>query len=260
MSYANVNGLSLYYEEHGEGDPLVLLHGGIGAGELLAPIVPALAAGRRVITVDLQGHGRTADIDRPLRHEQMAEDVAALISALGLGQADVMGYSLGGEVALRVAIQHPESVRRLVVVSVPFRRDGNFPEVVAQMDAMEPGAAEMLGQSPLGELYRGIAPRPQDWGTLIAKTSELLKIDYDWRAEVAALEMPVLLVFADADSVRPEHMVEFYALLGGGQRDAGWDGSQRPAARLAILPGLTHYDISVSPALPAAMIPFLDAV
>jgi pimeloyl-ACP methyl ester carboxylesterase len=95
---------------------------------------------------------------------------------------------------------------------------------------------------------------------LIAKTSELLKIDYDWRAEVAALEMPVLLVFADADSVRPEHMVEFYALLGGGQRDAGWDGSQRPAARLAILPGLTHYDISVSPALPAAMIPFLDAV
>jgi pimeloyl-ACP methyl ester carboxylesterase len=260
MSYANINGLSLYYEEHGgEGDPLVLLHGGIGAGELLAPIVPALAAGRRVITVDLQGHGRTADVDRPLRHERMADDVAALIAELGLGQADVLGYSLGAEVALRVAIQHPGSVRRLVVVSAPFRRDGHFPDVLAQMDAMGPGAAEMIGQSPLGELYARIAPRPEDWATLIAKTADLLKVDYDWRAEVAALEMPVMLVFADADSVRPDHVVEFYALLGGGQRDAGWDGSQRSPSRLAILPGLTHYDISVSPALPAAVIPFLDA-
>src|SRR5215218_10155060 len=119
MTYAKINGLDLYYEEHGEGLPLVLLHGGIHAGEMFGAILPALSAGRRVINVDLQGHGHTADIDRPLRPEHMADDVAALIEHLGLERADVMGYSLGGEVAVRCAIQHPDRVRRLVVVSVP---------------------------------------------------------------------------------------------------------------------------------------------
>ena len=259
MSYADVNGLSLYYEEHGSGDPLVLLHGGFGAGELLAPLVPALAAGRRVITVDLQGHGHTADIERPLRPEHMADDVAALIGHLGLERADVMGYSLGGLVALRTAIQHPDRVRRLVLVSVPFRRDGSFPEVLEAMDQMGPGAADMLRQSPLGELYARTAPRPADWPVLVTKTSELLHTDYDWTTETAALEAPTLLVFADADSIRPAHIVEFFALLGGGLQDATWDGSRRPASELAILPGRTHYDISVSPALAPIVIPFLDA-
>src|SRR3954469_11779035 len=134
MTYADVNGLQLYYEEHGSGDPLVLLHGGIHAGEMFGAILPQLAEGRRVIAVDLQGHGHTADIDRPLRPELMAGDIAALIEHLGLERADVMGYSLGGLVALRTAIQHPERVRRLVLVSVAFRRDGSHPDVVAQMD------------------------------------------------------------------------------------------------------------------------------
>jgi pimeloyl-ACP methyl ester carboxylesterase len=147
MSYADVNGLSLYYEEHGSGEPLVLLHGGIGAGEMFAALLPELAAQRRVITVDLQGHGHTADIDRPLRPESMADDIAALIEHLGLKQADVMGYSLGGLVALRTAIQHPQLVRRLVLVSIAFRRDGSHPEVVAAMDQMSPELAEMLKQS-----------------------------------------------------------------------------------------------------------------
>jgi pimeloyl-ACP methyl ester carboxylesterase len=258
VSYADVNGLSLYYEEHGSGEPLVLLHGGIGAGEMLGATVPALAAGRRVITVDLQGHGHTADIDRPLRPESLAGDVAALIEHLGLAQADVMGYSLGGEVALRTAIQHPALVRRLVVVSVPFRRDGSFPEVLAAMDQMHVGLADMLKQSPLYEVYSRLAPRVEDWPVLIRKTGELLKVDYDWTDEVRALTAPTLLVFADADSVRPDHIVECFALLGGGLRDAGWDGSARPTARLAILPGTTHYDISTSPALAPAVIPFLD--
>jgi pimeloyl-ACP methyl ester carboxylesterase len=257
MTYAKINGLDLYYEEHGSGEPLVLLHGGIHAGEMFGAILPQLSADRRVITVDLQGHGHTADIDRPLRPELMAGDIAALIEHLGLEQADVMGYSLGGAVALRTAIQHPERVRRLVVVSVPCRRDGNFPDVLATMDAFGPDAAEMIKQSPLYELYERAAPRPEDWPTLIGKIGELLKVDYDWSDEVAALEMPVMLVFADADSVRPDHVVEFYRLLGGGLRDAGWDGSARPQAQLAVLPGTTHYDIFASPALPAAVIPFL---
>ena len=259
MSYADVNGLSLYYDEHGSGDPLVLLHGGIGASEMFAAILDELAAGRRVIAVDLQGHGHTADIDRPLRPELMADDIAALIGHLGLDRADVMGYSLGGLVALRTAIQHPARVRRLVLVSIPFRRDGSFPEVLAAMDAMGPEAADLLKQSPLYEHYARVAPRPEDWTAHVAKTAEALKVDYDWTAEVRDLSVPTMLVYADADSVRPDHIVEFYARLGGGLRDAGWDGSARPTARLAVLPGTTHYDITASPALPAAVIPFLDA-
>jgi pimeloyl-ACP methyl ester carboxylesterase len=259
MSYADVNGLSLYYEEHGSGEPLVLLHGGFGAGELFGPILPALAARRRVIAVDLQGHGRTADVDRPLRPEDMADDIAALIAHLGLEHADVMGYSLGALVALRTAIQHPDRVRRLVLVSIPFRRDGSHPEVLAAMDQMGPQAADMLRASPLGELYARTAPRPDDWPVLVAKTADLVKADYDWTAETEAITIPTLLVFADADSVRPAHIVEFYGLLGGGLRDAGWDGSRRPIAQLAILPGTTHYDIFVAPALAPTVLPFVEA-
>jgi pimeloyl-ACP methyl ester carboxylesterase len=259
MSYAKVNGLSLYYEEHGSGEPLVLLHGGISAGEMFGAILPALAAERRVITVDLQGHGGTADVDRPLLPETMADDIAALIRHLGVERADVMGYSLGGTVALRTAIQHPQVVRRLVLVSVGFRRDGSHPEVVQNMDQFSPELAPVLQQSPLYERYARLAPRVEDWPVLIAKTSELLHADYDWTAEVERLEPPTMLVFADADSVRPAHIVEFYALLGGGLRDANWDGSLRPTARLAILPGTTHYDVYASPALAPAVGPFLDA-
>jgi pimeloyl-ACP methyl ester carboxylesterase len=259
MSYADVNGLSLYYEEHGSGEPLVLLHGGLGATELWAPVLPALAAGRRVIAVDLQGHGRTADVDRPFRAETMADDVAALIEHLGIGQADVMGYSLGGFVALRTAIQHPQRVRRLVLVSIAIRRDGNHADAIAAMDAMNAAAAEMMKQSPIGAMYERIAPRPEDWTNLVAKTAEFIKVDYDWTDEVRRLEAPTMLVYADADSVRPDHIVEFFALRGGGLRDAGWDGAHRPVARLAVLPGQTHYDVSASPGLAPAVIGFLEA-
>jgi pimeloyl-ACP methyl ester carboxylesterase len=259
MSYADVNGLSLYYEEHGSGEPLVLLHGGLGAAELWAPVLPALAAGRRVIAVDLQGHGHTADVDRPLRPETMADDVAALIAHLGLERADVMGYSLGGLTALRTAIQHPERVRRLVVVSVAFRRDGNHADAVANMDAMTAEAAEMMKQSPIYEVYARVAPRPEDWASLVGKTAELVKVGYDWTDEIRGLVAPTMLVYADADSIRPDHIVEFFALLGGGLRDAGWNAAHRPVARLAVLPGHTHYDVSASPALAPAVIGFLDA-
>ena len=260
MSYAEVNGLSLYYEEHGSGEPLILLHGGIGASEMFAAILDDLAGARRVIAVDLQGHGHTADVDRPLRAELMADDIAALIEHLGLAQADVLGYSMGGLVALRLAIQHPERVRRLVLVSITFRRDGSFPEVLAAMDAMGPKVADLIKQAPVYEHYARVAPRPEDWTAHVAKTAEAIKVDYDWTADVTALSPPTMLVYADADSVRPEHMIEFFQLLGGGRRDAGVDGSGRPTARLAILPGTTHYDIVASPALAPAVLPFLDAV
>jgi pimeloyl-ACP methyl ester carboxylesterase len=259
MTYADVNGISLYYEEHGSGQPLILLHGGYGTGEMYAAILPSLASGRRVITVDLQGHGRTADVDRPLRFQMMGDDIAALIGHLGLDQADVMGCSLGGGVALRTAIQHPDLVRRLVIVSHPVRHNGWFPESLAGFDQMGPAFAEAMKQSPIYEIYSRVAPRVEDWPVLVGKMGTMLRQDYDWSAEVEKITAPVLLVYGDADSVRPAHIAEFYALLGGGLRDANWDGSARPVARLAILPSHTHYDIFLSPDLTNAVIPFLDA-
>jgi pimeloyl-ACP methyl ester carboxylesterase len=259
MSYADVNGLSLHYEEHGSGEPLVLLHGGIGAGEMFGAILPELSAGRRVITVDLQGHGGTADVDRPLRPELMADDIAALLDHLGLEQADLMGYSLGGLVGLRTAIQHPERIRRLVLVAVAFRRDGSHPQVDAAMKQMSPAAAEPMKQSPLYEQYARLAPRVEDWPVLIGKVSDALKVDYDWTEDVGRISAQTMLVFADADSVRPAHMVEFFALLGGGLRDAGWDNSAQPSNRLAVLPGRTHYDVYMAPALAPTVVEFLDS-
>ena len=238
MSYAEVNGLSLYYEEHGSGQPLILLHGGYGTGEMFGAILPLLARGRRVITVDLQGHGRTADVDRPLRFQTMGDDIAALVGHLGLAQADVMGYSLGAATAVRTAIQHPELVRRLVIVSHPARRDGWFPQSLAGFDQMGPAFAEAMKQSPIYEVYARVAPRVEDWPVLVDKMGTLLREDYDWSAEIAKITAPVMLVYGDADSVRPAHIAEFYALLGGGLRDANWDGSARSVARLAILPAI----------------------
>lgn len=257
--YAPVNGLKLYYEIHGAGEPLILLHGGVGATEMFDPILPVLAKTRRVIAADLQAHGRTADIGRPLSIEAMADDVAALIKHLGIQKADVMGYSLGGAVALRTAIQHPEAVRKLVLVSAAFKRDGWYPEIVAGMSQMGAAAAEPMKQTPMYPLYARIAPRPDDWPVLLTKLGELLRKDYDWSKEVASIKAPTLLVFGDADAVRTAHAVQFFELLGGGRKDAGWDGSGMSNSRLAILPGLTHYNIFLSPALAYTVTPFLDA-
>jgi pimeloyl-ACP methyl ester carboxylesterase len=252
--YASVNGLNLYHEIRGTGEPLVLLHGGVGALEMFGPVLPTLVQRRQVIAVDLQGHGRTADIDRPLRYELMAEDIAALIKNLGIEKADLMGYSLGGGVALRIAIQHPELVRKLVLIAIPFKRDGWYPEIRAAMDQIGPETAEAMKQSPWYQLYPNV-----NWPVLFTKLGDLLRRDYDLSKEVAALKVPTMIVFADADAVRPAHIVEFFGLLGGGQKDAGWDGSGRPTAQLAILPGYTHYNILASPALAAVVTPFLDA-
>jgi pimeloyl-ACP methyl ester carboxylesterase len=258
-NYAEVNGIRLYYEVHGAGEPLVLLHGGLGAVEMFGEVLPLLAEGRQVVAVDLQAHGRTADIDRPLGYEAMADDVAALIEHLGFERADVMGYSLGGGAALQTVIRHPAAVRKLVVVSTPFKRDGWYPEVLAGMGQMGPEAAEPMKATPMYALYSSVAPRPDHWPVLLTKLGALLSKDYDWSGDVAAMGMPTLIVVGDADSVRTSHAVEFFELLGGGKQDAGWDGSGMPASRLAILPARTHHDIFSSPALASAVAPFLDA-
>jgi pimeloyl-ACP methyl ester carboxylesterase len=258
-NYAPVNGLEMYYEVHGSGEPLILLHGGFGLTAMFGEVLPMLAAGRQVIAVDLQAHGHTADIDRPIRLELMGDDVAALIKHLGFAKADVMGYSMGGGAALRTAIQHPELVRKLVVASVPFKRDGWYPELVAAMVQTSAATAEYMKDSPMYQSYVSVAPRPDDYPTLCEKMGEMLRRDYDWSAEVAALKLPVLLVFGDADGVPPSHAARFYELLGGGKADPGWGGANMPKSQLAILPGTTHYNIFFSPALASAVTPFLDA-
>ena len=255
---ARVNDIALGYTIDGSGRPLVLLHGGFGSVEMFGPNVAALAEARQVIGVDLQSHGRTPAVERPMRFETMADDVAALIRFLGHEQADVMGYSLGGGVALRTAIQHPGVVRRLVLVSTPCRRSGWYPEVVAAFDQMGPELAEPMKQSPMYEAYRRIAPRVEDWPILVRQLTELLKRDYDWSDDVPGLAMPVLIVVGDADSVPPVHAAEVFELLGGGKRDAVWDRSGMTQHALAILPRTTHYDIFGSPALASAVGGFLD--
>lgn len=258
-NYAPVNGLNMYYEIHGTGKPLLLLHGGFGSTGMFGEVLPLLAEGRQVIGVDLQAHGRTADVDRPLRFESMGDDLAALIEYLGLGKADLMGYSLGGGASLQATIRHHEVVRRLVVVSTPFRHDGWYPENAQEMKQMGPASVEFMKQTPLYENYAAIAPRPEDFPRFVTKMGDLIGRDYDWTEGVSAMKTPTLIVVGDADAVQPSHALEFYELLGGGKAAASWDGSGMPSSRLAILPGTTHYDIFQSPLLAASVIPFLDA-
>jgi pimeloyl-ACP methyl ester carboxylesterase len=257
MPVASVNGVRLGYEEFGSGSPVLLLHGGFGCIEMFGPNVGLLAQHHRVIGVDLQSHGRSPAADRPMRFESMADDIAALMQELGLAHAAVMGFSLGGGVALRTAIQHPDVVDRLVLVSTVFKRRGWHPEMTAGMDAMGPHIAEPFKQTPLYRDYERVAPNKEDWPVLIEQVTTMLKKDYDWSGEVAKLEMPVMIVAGDADGLPPSHAAEFFELLGGGKRDASWDRSGMTKHRLAILPGLTHYDINVAPDLVHSVTPFL---
>jgi len=258
--YAEVNGLSLYYESHGEGPPLILLHGGLGSGEMFGPVLPALAARHRVITVDLQGHGRTADIDRPIDVRLMADDIAALIDHLGLDKPDLVGYSLGGGVALHTAARYPQKVGRLVVASAYARRDAAYPEILAQQGQVSGAAAEFMKDTPMYENYQRVAPRPEDFPRLLDKIGESMAKDFDYTEEVRGLQVPTLIVAGDADMAPPSHFVEMFALLDGGLRDGGWMGEGRPKGghALAILPGLTHYNIFSSPLFAAVTLAFLD--
>jgi pimeloyl-ACP methyl ester carboxylesterase len=258
--YADVNGINLYYETHGSGSPVVLLHGGLGSGEMFGPILDTLAAGHQLIVPDLQGHGRTADIDRPIDIRLMADDIAALIDHLGLQKPDVVGYSLGGGVALQLAIRHPEKVGRLVSASAGIRRDATYPEILEQQGQVGAAAAEFLKDTPMYELYHRVAPRPEDFPRLLDKMGASMAVDFDFTEDVRGLQVPTLVVAADADMCPPSHFVEVFKLLDGGLRDGGWMGEGRPKGghALAILPGLTHYNLCASPLFAAVTLAFLD--
>ncbi len=261
-NYADINGLRLYYEIHGTAvagqPPLVLLHGGLGMIEMMSGVLNELVKGRQIIGVDLQGHGRTADSERPIRYASMGDDIGALIRHLGIAQVDLMGYSLGGGTAMRTAIQHPDLVRKVVVVASPFKRSGWYPGVLASMDQMGAAAAEFMKATPIYSGYVSVAPKPENFPLLLDKMGDLMRQPYDWSNEVAGLKMPVMLVFGDADSVPISHIAEFFSLLGGSQRDGSWDGTGMTQHRLAILPGTTHYNVFASPHLATIVEPFLN--
>jgi pimeloyl-ACP methyl ester carboxylesterase len=258
--YAEVNGVNLYYETLGTGRPLILLHGGLGSGEMFGPILPALSERHLVIAPDLQGHGRTADIDRPIDVRLMADDIAALIDHLGLEKPDLVGYSLGGGVAFFTAVKYPQRVGKLVMASAHIRRDAIPPEMLAQQAQVSSAAVEFMRDTPMYELYQRVAPRPEDFGRLLDKIGEAMSKDFDYSEEVRGLQVPTMIVCADADMAPPSHYVEAFKLLDGGLRDGGWMGEGRPRGghALAVLPGLTHYNLGVSPLFAAVALDFLD--
>jgi len=235
-SYALVNGLNMYYEIHGEGQPLVLLHGALSAiGTSFSKVLPQLSSTRQVIAVEQQAHGHTADIDRPLTYEQMADDTAALLQQLGIEKADLFGWSMGAGIALQIAIRHPEVVRKLVLASVTYNRNGFYPELLAGLETSKP---EDLAGSPFQEEYERFAPKPQEWPRLFAKVNQLDREVQDWPPEVIqSIKAPTLLIIGDSDLVRPEHTVELFRLLGGG---VAGDLVGLPRSQLAVLPGTTH--------------------
>ena len=258
--YADVNGINLYYETHGSGRPMILLHGGLGSGEMFGPVLPMLAERHQVIAVDLQGHGRTADIDRPIDVSLMADDIAALIDHLGLDKPDVVGYSLGGGVAVQTAATYPDRVGRLVAASINLRPDSIHQEMRVQQGQVTGAAAEFMKDTPMYQLYQRVAPRPEDFPRLLDKIGAVMEKDYDYTGAVRSLRVPTLIVAADADMAPPSHHVEIFKLLDGGLRDGGWMGEGRPKGghALAILPGLTHYNLFSSPLFAAVTLAFLD--
>lgn len=252
--YATVNGLNLYYERHGTGEPLILIHGGLGTIDaIFGRLLPALAAQRQVIAVELQGHGHTADNGRPMTYEAMADDVAALIRALGLRKVDVAGYSVGGGVALQIGLRHSDAVRKLVVISAPHATSGWFPEVLAGTAAMDP---EAMRGSKWYEAYAKVAPRPQDWPLLVRNVARLMSSQYDWSNDIAnRLSAPILTINGDADSVRPAHALALYELAGGGKADGFATG--RGPSQLLIVPQTNHLEILDRTALPPAILDYL---
>ncbi|HEX5115781.1 MAG TPA: alpha/beta hydrolase [Pseudonocardiaceae bacterium] len=256
--YAPINGTRMYWESRGSGGvPVIVSHGGFGSTVMFRDLAEHLAADRRVISVDLRGHGRSPDADRPFSFEEFGEDLAALAGQLGLDRVDLFGYSLGGGASLRATIQHPDLVRTLTLVSTPCRHDAWHAEVRAQMNQLSRAGFEQMRQTPMYDEYAAVAPDVDAFPTLMDKTGKLISSDYDWTDEVPGITAPTLLVFADTDSITTTHAAEFFGLLGGGSADGGWDGSTPTPMRLAILPNRTHYNIWYAPQLPPVVADFL---
>jgi pimeloyl-ACP methyl ester carboxylesterase len=254
--YADVNGIKLYHEIYGQGEPVMLIHGGLMTIPEMQAWVQPLAKTHQVIAVEMQGHGRTADTNRPMTFSTMGDDIAELLKHLKIPEAALVGYSFGGATAIRAAIQHPDKVRRLVVISSPYARSGWYQEVQRGMGQVGAAMAENLKQTPTGK-FSMQWPEPQRFPQFLDKMGKLMSEDYDWSTDIAKLLMPVLLVFADNDSVSQKHVAEFFALLGGGVNEPGWLNTQLSKSRLAVVPGYSHYNFLTSAEVPQIIRKFL---
>jgi len=247
----DVHGVPVHWEAQGTGGtPLVLVHGGFGTARAFDAAAPGWAAERRVVRVELQGHGHTPLGTSPLSFDALGDQVAAVVREVAGQPADVLGYSLGGLATLRAALRHPDVVRRLVLTAVPCRRSGWYPEVQQGMAGVSSAGFAMMRQTPLFAAYADVAPVVDDFPRLMDALGALLGSAYDWTDEVAGLIPDTLLVYADGDSIPVTHAAEFFARLGGGLRDVDWAGNGRSRHRLAVLPGRTHHDLLDAPALP----------
>jgi len=248
-----VNGMQMYYEVSGAGDPLVVLHGAYMNIPTMGAIIPKLAETHKVYAVELQGHGRTTDIDRPITYPNLADDVAAFMDAVGLPKADVFGYSMGAAAGLQLAIRHPAKVNKLVAASVAYDAKGAQPEFVAFIPQM---TVETFLGAPFAAEYRKLAPNPNGFPELVRKMIALEKEPMAWEADVKKLKTPVLIIAGDADVATLEHSVAMFRLLGGGVM--GDMGKPLPASRLAIMPATSHTAVITQADLLHAFIePFL---
>lgn len=255
--YAEVNGIQLYHEVYSQGEPLVLIHGGLTTIGQMQGWTATLAKTRQVIAVEMQGHGHTADTDRPMNYSTLGDDIAAVLDYLSIPAADLVGHSFGGATAIRAAIQHPGKVRRLVVISAPHARSAWYPEARQGMSQVGASMAPNMMQMPAAQLSQQW-PEPQRFPQFLDKMGKLLSQDYDWSAEISSLPMPVLLVFSDNDSISQKHVAEFFALLGGGISEPGWLNTHLSKSRLAVVPGYSHYNFITSPEVPEIICRFLD--
>jgi pimeloyl-ACP methyl ester carboxylesterase len=258
--HVKANGIRYYYEINGKGEPLLLLHGGLGSTSMFAPILPRLIEHRQVIAIDLHGHGRTELGSRKIDLVDIGNDVATVLGQLGYEQVDVLGYSFGGGVGFRLAVQHPSLVRRIAIVSAGFSDAGFFDDIRQQQNGLTSEAAPMMKETPMYQSYVAVAPKPEDFPRLLQAMGDLMRGHYDYSADVRKLAAHTMIVFGDGDMYKPEHIVEFYRLLGGGLRDAGWGRENLAKNRLAIIPDQTHYDIFFSKKLVDTTLPFLDGV
>jgi pimeloyl-ACP methyl ester carboxylesterase len=251
-----VNGMQMYYEVSGDGEPLIVLHGAYMNIPSMGAIIPRLAATHKVYALELQGHGRTTDIDRPITYPNLADDVAAFMDAVGLEKADVFGYSMGAVAGLQLAIRHPEKVDKLAAASVAYDLEGWQPEFKAFIPQM---TVEMILEMPFAEDYRRLAPDPDGFPALAEKLIALEHEPMAWGEQVSAMTTPVLIITGDADVATLEHSVALFRLLGGGVM--GDMGKPLPASRLAVLPATSHTAIINQPDLLHAFIePFLNGV
>ena len=256
--YVPVTGGKVYYATYGEGSPVVLLHGGLMTIETFGPVLPLLAETREVIAIEAQGHGRTGPMDRPMTFDNMAADVAEVIKSLGYDKVDVVGYSMGATIGLRLALAHPELVKKLVLASAPFAYSGWHDYNQQGMRGLNASAFEMMKGTPLYEAFAAVNPDPATNFPKLLDQMQYMGKDYDFSADVPNLKVPTQLVYGDWDAVRTSHAAKFFELLGGGLQDALWDGSGMNQNRLAILPNVTHYTMMTEPRLVETAIGFID--